>query len=118
MVCNLLSLRGMNDKTFSTAMSQIVREAEAKREQEVRDQQRSLLFGKVRRVFVFLFIATLFVVAFNYHTEVQQVVSEKVFAPPRPKIGSGTGEALKNLQAHAEKRDKVLDEITETTGLK
>ena len=102
----------MNDKAFSKAMSQIARETEAKREQEIRDHQRRLFFGKVRSVFVFLFIATLFVFAFNYHTELQQLVSEKVLAPPKPKISSGTGEALKDLQAHAEKRDHVLDEIS------
>ena len=102
----------MNDKAFAAAMSQIARETEAKREQEVRDHQRRLFFGKVRSVFVFLFIATLFVFAFNYHTELQQLLSENVLAPPKPKISSGTGEALKTLQTHAEKRDNVLDKIS------
>ena len=102
----------MNDEAFSKAISQIARETEAKREQEIRDRQRRLFFGKVRSVFVFLFIATLFVFAFNYHTELQQLLSEKVLEPTKPKISSGTGEALKDLQTHAEKRDHVLDEIS------
>jgi len=49
-------------------MSQIAREAEARQTQEARDHQHRLFLGKVRSVFIFLFIATLFVLAFS-HTE-------------------------------------------------
>ncbi len=55
-------------------MSQIVAQAEAEREQEVKAIRRAELLGRVRSVFVWLFLATILIFAYNFHDKLTDVM--------------------------------------------
>ena len=63
-----------SNSSFDRAMSQIVAQAEAEREQEIKAQQRAELFGRARRVFVWLFIATIFIFTWTFHNQMGEVM--------------------------------------------
>ena len=93
------------------AMSKIVGEAEILQKQEVLENRRRQIFGRVRAVFVFLFVATLLVVAFCYHTQLQETISAKLKGTPAASNGQ-TSAALKSAQDNAAARDQIVNQIT------
>jgi hypothetical protein len=103
----------MSDKAFADAINQIAAQAEAEREQELRDEKRCQLMGKVRRAFVFVFLAGILASVYYYQAELQHFASEKLFSQPTAvQVDAKTREALKGIRAQAEQRDQVLNEIT------
>src|SRR5258706_4925258 len=57
----------MKNNSFDRAMGQIVAQAEAEREQEIKARQRAEWFGRVRNAFILLFITTVLIFAYNFH---------------------------------------------------
>ena len=63
-------------------MSKIVGEAEVLQQQEIRDQRRRQIFGRVRGIFVGLFLLTILVTAFCYRAPLQEFVTSKLNKKP------------------------------------
>ena len=63
-----------SNSSFDRAMSQIVAQAEAEREHEIKAQQRAELFGRARRMFVWLFIATILIFTWTFHNQMGEVM--------------------------------------------
>ena len=93
-------------------MSKIVGQHEAETQKEIKARQRAAfwdkVFGHVRMTFIFLVVATLAVVVFNYREQLVKFVSSKPAAEP---TGQAAG-ILKGAQDNAAKRDAVINEIS------
>src|SRR5262245_50501701 len=104
----------MSDKAFAKMMGQIARENEAEQLREVRDQNRRKLMGKIRTAVTFLAFGALLTAGYLYREPLQKLAEDKFLSKPKVgKVEGGTGEALKGIQAAAEKRDQVLDQIVQ-----
>ena len=98
----------MKDNSFAMAMEKIVGQAEAEKQQEIRDQRRAEVFGRARSIFVFLLVATIGVFVFCYREQIQ----DKIFSKPSL---LGTGKVAAQLNAarkNAAQRDVVIDSIS------
>ena len=101
----------MNDN-FTNAMNRIVGQAEAERQEELRLQKRAAfrakIFGHVRGVFLFLFVAALLVSAYNYRDKLTNLFASKPAA-----LTSAQGSASINAaKQNADTRDKVIADVT------
>ena len=103
----------MSDKAFAKMMDQIAAQAEAEEKRELKTQRRRQLFSRLRTAFMFLLWAGVLGCGYIYRAELQQFVSEK-FLTNKPQIDGSTGQALKGIQAQADKRDQILNEIAKT----
>jgi hypothetical protein len=63
-------------------------------------------------VVLFLLGAALIACGFYYRNDINKVVQEKVLNKPTAEVDNNTGAALKGIQSQADKRDKVLDDIS------
>ena len=76
------------------------------RKRKVRAERRGELFGHVRsgvrRIFIFLFIATICVFVFNHHTEIQSVAYAKL--NQAVKKSSPSSDKLRQSAANYEKQ--------------
>ncbi len=94
-------------------MNQIADEADAEQLLELKAQRRRQIFTRIRRGVAFCLFTAALATSFFYRAELQQFASEKFLNNPKAgPVDSTTSEALKGLQAHAEKRDKTLNDIT------
>ena len=108
-------------------MGQIVAQAEAERVQEIKAQQRAEWFGRVRTAFLYLFIATILIFAYNFHDKIGELVATVM--PAKASAGlsvSGTnnagdtataptGKAAVALQGAAQNaavRDSLIDQLS------
>lgn len=105
-------------------MGQIVAQAEAERLQEVKAVQRAEWFGRVRTAFVYLFIATVLIFAYNFHDKIGDLVATVM--PTKATAGltatSGTNGApaeptgkaaiaLEGAAKNAAARDSLIDSL-------
>ena len=97
----------MKEDAFTKAMNKIVSQAEAEREREIRDEKRAHFLGRVRSVFVFLFIATVLVVAFNFRDQLTGLLPSK---KPDATAPGQTAAILNQAQQNAAARDAVVDQ--------
>ena len=103
----------MSKDAFANAMNQIAAQSQAEKEREVQAERRQQLYAKLRSGIAALMLMGLLAAGFSYRAEVQQFVSETILSKPKVgQIDGRTGEALKGIQAQADKRDQVLSEIT------
>jgi hypothetical protein len=100
----------MSDKAFAKAMGRIAIEAENQRQLEERRERRQRIFSRIRSVGGFLLGAVVLGAGYYYRAQVQDYINSKLAKAPT--ISAGTGEAIKGIQADAEKRDQVLDSLT------
>ncbi len=115
----------MKDKSFEKAMNQIVGQHEAEQQEELRAEKRSRLFEQVRAVVVFLTIASMLVVTYNYRDALTTMILPKptalfsitstdgtngVAAAPNTPQGQ-TANVLKAAQQNAATRDAIIDSI-------
>jgi hypothetical protein len=68
----------MKDKSFETAMNKIALQAEALELKEARDAKRRRRLLKIRGFFMFLFIASIFAVVLDKHSEIQAAIYAKI----------------------------------------
>ena len=115
----------MKNSSFDRAMDQIVQQAEAERQLEVKAMQRAEWIGRVRNAFVYLFIATVLIFAYNFHDRVGDLVATVMPAKSIAVTGSGTtsanGEstaptakaavALQGAEQNAAVRDQLIDAL-------
>lgn len=73
-------------------MSQIVAQAEAEREQEVKAMRRAELFARARTIFGWLCLATILIFAYNFHDKLNDVMS-LVLPNKKPSLLAGTDAA-------------------------
>lgn len=73
------------NSSFDRAMSQIVAQAEAERNHEIKAQQRAEFIGRAGKVAVWLFIATIFIFAFTFRNQMGEVMDLML---PAKKAGS------------------------------
>lgn len=97
---------------FDDAMGQIARQAQAREILEARAAKRQALYDKLTKVAVFLVFTGLLYAGYTYRNQLQDYVTAKLSANNKPQINASTTAALQSIQANAEKRDKVLDDIT------
>jgi hypothetical protein len=102
--------RRMKDNSFAMAMEKIVGQAEAEQQHEIHVQKRAEVIGRVRSVFVFLLVATVFVFAFCYREQIQNAIFPKPSA--QQQSGGQTSAALNAAKQNAAARDSVIDSIT------
>ena len=119
----------MKNSSFDRAMGQIVAQAEAERVQEIKAQQRAEWFGRVRTAFLYLFIATILIFAYNFHDKIGQLVATVMPAKATAGLSlSGTngvaetgtataptGKAAIALQGAAQNaavRDSLIDQLS------
>jgi len=76
------------------------------RRRKIRADRRDRFFGRVRRVFVYLFVATILVVALNHYTEIQSVTYAKLVHAMKYSPNSD------KLRQSAVNYEKQVDEIT------
>jgi hypothetical protein len=80
------------------------------RDRKVRAARRGKLFGHVRtgvrRIFIFLFVATLSVFALNHYTEIESVASAKLHQVVRKSLAS------EKLRQSAVNYENQVDDIT------
>ena len=92
-------------------MSQIANQHAAETQKEIEARHRAAMwekiFGKVRVVFLLLFVATIAVVAFNYREPLTNLVTSK---KPATEITGQVANTLKGAQDNAAKRDAVINE--------
>ena len=113
----------MKNNAFDRAMGQIVAQAEAERQQEVKSQKRAEWFGRVRTAFVYLFIATVLIFAYNFHDKLGDLVATvmpnkagAVIAGTNSVSGSTTTSgkaavALEGAAKNAAIRDSLIDSL-------
>jgi len=114
----------MKNNAFDRAMGQIVAQAEAERQQEVKTQKRAEWFGRVRTAFLYLFIATVLIFAYNFHDKIGDLVATVM--PNKAAAGmagtSGTNSvpatptgkaaaALEGAAKNAAIRDSLIDSL-------
>lgn len=100
----------MKDNSFENAMNKIVGQHEAEKQEEIRAEKRAVIFGRVRSIFVFLAIATVLVVAYNYREKLTDLIKGKPVATADTAEGQ-TSATLKTAQQNAATRDSVIDSI-------
>jgi hypothetical protein len=117
----LAKSRSMKDNSFERAMNQIVSQAEAEQQQELRAQRRAMLFGRVRRAASLLGVLAVTGVAFYYRDQVGHYASDK-FASitgtsegadksnTTPTVAASTSVA--KAQKNAAIRDQVINEVS------
>lgn len=72
-------MKGAYKSGVNITVSQIKAEWEkSRRQSKLREDSRRRLFGSVRGIFVFLFVSTIFVFAFNHHVQIQTYASAKL----------------------------------------
>ena len=104
----------MSNSAFPDAMTRIAGQAEAQREHErkeaVREEQRRVVLGRARSVFVFLLIATLFVFGFHYRLEIQHLIisSEPATAT---QTETSVSAVLEGAREQSAGRDAALNEL-------
>jgi hypothetical protein len=76
------------------------------RRRKIRADRRSQFFGRIRKTFIYLFVATLLVVAFNYHTEIQSLTYAKLGHVVKKSPGAD------KLRQSAVNYENQLDDIT------
>jgi len=118
----------MKDNSFDRAMGQIVAQAEAERQQEVKSLQRAEWFGRVRTAFVYLFIATVLIFAYNFHDKIGDLVATVMPTKATAGIASATGTngvtgtaseppaakaavGIQGAQQNAAVRDSLIDSL-------
>jgi hypothetical protein len=102
----------MSNKTFAMALTKIVSEAEAIKREEIEHgipmERRARVFGRVRGVFVLLFLVTSAYFAYTYR---EDMVS--FYAPNMDDQMEGkASNALQNAGQNAVYRDKVVDDVS------
>ena len=118
----------MKDNSFEKAMSKIVGQHEAEQQAEIRAQKRSEIFGKVRAAVIFLALAAVLVMTYNFRNELTAMILPKpaplfaitgadgtngtnaTAAAPNTPQGQ-TASALKAAQQNAATRDAIIDSI-------
>ena len=101
-------------------MDQIVQQAEAERQLEAKNAQRTEWFGRVRSAFVYLFIATVVIFGYTFHDRFGDVVA--IVMPAKAEAATGTsskpGEpsgkaavALQGASQNAAVRDQLIDSL-------
>jgi hypothetical protein len=105
--------RVMKDRTFAKAMTQIAAEDQAARLREQELQRRLQQREKLRRGIAASLWVALIGCGFYYHAEFQQFATEHFFHRPKTgQVDPRTSKALQGIEAQAQKRDEVLNEIT------
>ena len=114
----------MKDNSFENAMNKIVGQHEAVQRAEVRAQKRSEIFDRVRAVFIFLFIAAVLVVAYNFRDQLKDLIMPKHAVVTAEVTTNADGTFTTNstpegktvsivnaAQQNAATRDAVIDQI-------
>jgi hypothetical protein len=111
----------MKDNSFERAMNQIVNQAEAEQQQQLRAQHRAVIFGRVRRTAFLLGVLAATGVAFYCRDQVSQFVSDKVAGITGKSDGAekskmtpagAASTSVAKAQANASIRDQVVDEVS------
>ncbi|MBW8863960.1 MAG: hypothetical protein JF609_03370 [Verrucomicrobia bacterium] len=108
----------MKNSSFDRAMGQIVAQAEAEREQEIKARQRAEWFGRVRNAFILLFIATVLIFACNFHDRIGELVATVMPSKAAAGTTSDSKEpsgkaavALQGAEQNAAVRDQLIDSL-------
>ena len=108
-------------------MGQIVAQAEAEREAEIKAAHRAEWFGRVRKAFFYLFIATVAIFTYNFHDQMGTLIATVMPAKPAQVTpgapgtsgnfaapATPTGKAAAALQGAAQNaaiRDNLIDQL-------
>jgi hypothetical protein len=98
-------MKGASNQGMDITAGKINEWVQADRLRKIRVDRYSQFFGRVRSIFVYLFVATIFVFAFNHHTEIQNLACAKL-NPVIKKIS-----APDSLRQKALNYEKEVDEI-------
>ena len=102
----------MSDKTFAVAMNKIVSEAKAIKREEIEHgipmERRACVFGRVRGVFIVLFLVTAAFFAYIYRDDMVSFYAPNMDDQMEGKASS----ALQNARQNATYRDKVVDDVS------
>ena len=108
----------MKDKSFNAQMGQIVAQAEQERREEIRREQRHLLYCRVRKACLLVIGAAAVFAAYGYRSELGQridIVTQRITSPIKHSspldADAQLSQNLGEIQATAHKRDKIIDEI-------
>jgi hypothetical protein len=114
----------MKDNSFERAMSQIVGQAEAEHQLEVRHARRSQLMIRIRSGVKFALVAAVIVTAFCYRVELQAFVSDKLQHKSKlaaimdgsqtgsdGKTQGGASSSISKAADNASIRDQIVDEV-------
>jgi hypothetical protein len=98
-------MKGASNQGMDITAGKINEWVQADRLRKIRADRCSQFFGRVRSIFIYLFVATIFVFAFNHHTEIQSLAYAKL-NPAIKKIS-----ATDSLRQKALSYEKEVDEI-------
>lgn len=114
----------MKDNSFDRAMGQIVAQAEAERQQEIKAAQRAEWFGRVRTAFLYLFIATVLIFGYNFHARIGDLLATVLPAKANSTLAATGGTngvatttsgkaavALEGAAKNAAVRDALIDSL-------
>lgn len=114
----------MKDNSFERAMSQIVGQAEAEQQQELRRARKNQLLGRVRTGVKWAVVAGVFAAIFCHRVELQAFVSEKLqHKSPMAAVLDGSSSDSRDSKggvksdiskaaANANVRDQIVDEVS------
>jgi hypothetical protein len=103
----------MNRTTFASAMEKLGEQANEEQLREMERERRHKIFSVVRRWLGFVIFAGLLTYGYLYREPLQDLAYDKFFAPAKSTPAEKQARAtIGQVQAQAEKRDKILEEIT------
>lgn len=119
-------VKRMKDNSFDRAMNQIVGQAEAEQQQELRHARRNQLLGRVRTGVKWALVAGVLVTLFCYRVELQAFVSEKLQHKSKmaavmegsadsgssSESKGGAKSSISKAADNANVRDQIVDEVS------
>lgn len=105
----------MKDNSFERVMNQIVNQAEAEQQREIRDFQRRLTLNRVRRVALLMSVVSGLAAAYIYRSPISNYVSAKLPAVTQSQNNSSTGAASATIAKAADNantRDQIVEEVS------
>jgi hypothetical protein len=107
----------MKNNSFDRAMGQIVAQAEAERQQEIKAVHRAEWFARVRKAFFYLFIVTVAIFTYNFHDQMGTLIATVMPAKTAPAAAPGAttqptakvAVALLGAAQNAAVRDSLID---------
>jgi hypothetical protein len=105
-VCPRSGTEGAANQGVDITASKINEWVQVDQRRKIRADRRHQFFGRVRSIFIFLFLATILVFAFNRHTEIQSLAYAKLNHAVK------NSSASDSLRQGAINYEKQVDEIT------
>jgi hypothetical protein len=100
-------MEGASNRGVEITASKINEWIQVERLRKIRADRYSQFFGRVRSIFIYLFVATVMVFAFNHYMEIQDAAYAKLGHVVKKASGSDT------LRQEAFNYEKQVDDITQ-----